>query len=295
MKISLILCTYGRTEVVFDFIEALRKQTYANFELIVVDQNLTDRLTEGIKAYSEFMSITHVHSLMGLSRSRNVGLSLATGDVLCFPDDDCVYPPDLLGNIHELFRDNPQIDFLLGKAIDPDTGEVVAGKNINKPMLVTCKKFGGSSITLFINRKTEKAKSFYFDEDFGIGAPFHSEEENDLIMRMLHAGKQGLYVPERNFVFHPKKDADYFDIERASQRGYGFGALVGKHIRSLCGVSYFFRYFFVRTPASFVISAAAGNIEKTRYVAVKYVRMWMGLIEYISARGVMSKKQYRWD
>ena len=281
MKFSIILCTFGRTKVIFDFLKSLAEQNYKNFELSIGDQNLDDSLLKNIKIYNKHMTIKYIRSLKGLSRSRNVGISYATGDILCFPDDDCTYPSELLKNINALFRHNLEVDFLLGRAIERDTGKIIAGKNIAKGMRVKCRYFGGSSITLFINRKLEKVKFFRFDEEFGIGATFHSEEENDLVMRMLQNGKKGLYVPEKNYVFHPDKDRNYLNLKRAGERGYGFGALVAKHIFSTCGMSYFFRYFLISIPASIVLNLIAGNISKSKYNLVKYLNMWQGLFFFI--------------
>ena len=46
MKFSLIMATLGRFEDVSNFCKVLAKQTYNNFELIVVDQNEGDGLSE---------------------------------------------------------------------------------------------------------------------------------------------------------------------------------------------------------------------------------------------------------
>jgi len=290
MKFSIILCTYGRNKVIFDFIKSLSEQNYKNFELIIIDQNIDNSLLKNINIYNKYMSIKYIRSLKGLSRSRNVGLSYATGDILCFPDDDCTYPSELLKNINDLFRYNLEVDFLLGRAIERDTEKIIAGKKITKSMVVNCKYFGGSSITLFINRKRERVKFFCFDEEFGMGATFPSEEENDLVMRMLQNGKKGLYMPEKNYVFHPDKDSNYFNLKRAGERGYGFGALVAKHILSTCGMSYFLRYFLIRVPVSIVFNVIAGNIRKSKYNLVKYLNMWRGFSFYIFTFSLKIKK-----
>ena len=282
MKFSIILCTVDRTTVIVDFLESLLKQSYKNFELIVVDQNLSDDLLEIIRKFEKHMCIKYIHSSRGLSRSRNVGMLHASGDILCFPDDDCTYPSELLENINVIFMYDYGIDFLLGKTIDSHTGKIIAGKNIINSMYVKCNYFGGSSTNLFINIKFEHVHAFSFDERFGIGATFHAEEENDLIIRMLKNGKKGVYIPKKNYVYHPDKDSNYYDLKRASKRGYGFGALVAKHIYSICGMNYFFRYFLIRVPASILVSIIIGNFSKSRFNSVKYMSMWKGFYFYIS-------------
>jgi len=102
-------------------------QTYANFELIVVDQNDDDRLVPILKDYKEKFSILHLRSKKGLSRARNVGLRYVSGDIVAFPDDDCWYPPDLLERVANFFEEHPGVDGLTGRSVD-ENGESSSGR-----------------------------------------------------------------------------------------------------------------------------------------------------------------------
>ena len=228
------------------------------------------------------INILHVKSVIGLSKARNIGLSHVSGNVVGFPDDDCTYPKNLLDNVASYFLNNASVDFLLGKTIDPLTNLISAGKVINNPGSIYCSKFGGSSTTLFINTKLEKIDYFLFDENFGIGAKFHAEEENDLIMRMLNLGKTGKYEPNELVVFHPNKDLNYNDIRRAKERGFGFGALIAKHIFTKCGLIYFINYLIVRMPISIIIAIIQFNWKKAKYLFEKYLWAYRGFYNFYS-------------
>ena len=91
MKFSLILATLNRTGEVDYLLKTLDRQTYRNFELIVVDQNADDRLVPLLAPYQANFPILHLQSAKGLSRARNVALEHVSGDIVAFPDDDCAY------------------------------------------------------------------------------------------------------------------------------------------------------------------------------------------------------------
>ncbi|HEY4074281.1 MAG TPA: glycosyltransferase family A protein [Herbaspirillum sp.] len=123
MKFSLVLATVGRSEEVARFLASLDAQDYRNFELIVIDQNDDERLAPLLKVYRERFRFLHVRSARGLSRARNVGLRLAGGDVIAFPDDDCWYPLGLLQKVASELNGNPDIDGITGRFTDGDLEE----------------------------------------------------------------------------------------------------------------------------------------------------------------------------
>src|SRR5574340_342784 len=94
---SLVLATVGRTAELERFLDALERQTCPDFELLVIDQNPDDRLRPILNRHRGRFEIKHTRSATGLSRARNVGLRLARGEIVAFPDDDCWYPTTLLG------------------------------------------------------------------------------------------------------------------------------------------------------------------------------------------------------
>ena len=63
--------------------------------------------------------IERLRSPRGLSRARNVALSHLEAELVAFPDDDCVYPVDLLEQVSRRFATEPALDGLTGRAIDP--------------------------------------------------------------------------------------------------------------------------------------------------------------------------------
>ena len=96
--VSVIIPTYGRSDLIKRSIESVLNQTYSNIELIVVDDNgegTPDQLLtkEQIKEYSSINYIVHKNNQNG-AIARNTGIEASKGDYICFLDDDDYFMPE---------------------------------------------------------------------------------------------------------------------------------------------------------------------------------------------------------
>ena len=115
-----MLCTYGRTNEVDNFLNSIYAQTKKPKEIIIVDQNEENVLHQILKKWSEKLPIIHKRvNFKGASRSRNFGAKQAASALIAFPDDDCLYPPSLIANIIRLFRQKDEIETILTAKIEP--------------------------------------------------------------------------------------------------------------------------------------------------------------------------------
>lgn len=109
-SISVIVCTYGRSEALRELLIALNAQVYGRFEVLIIDGN--EGVSPARRAVAEFLSgskpafpLKIIRSEKGLTRQRNVGLRAATGDLLCFLDDDVTFDAKFLSDAAQLFAD----------------------------------------------------------------------------------------------------------------------------------------------------------------------------------------------
>ena len=89
--ISVIIPLYNSQGFIGKCVGSLLKQTYKNCEIIIVDDASTDQSLEIVKGMAEKDSRVKVFSgkkYSGVSAVRNVGLSNAKGDYVCFVDSD---------------------------------------------------------------------------------------------------------------------------------------------------------------------------------------------------------------
>src|SRR5271170_2746224 len=109
--ISLIVATIDRVSELERLLCSLEDQSHRDFEVIVVDQNSDGRLSRLLRRHGR-LTIRHLRSEPGLSRARNAGLRVASGDVIAIPDDDCWYPRDLLASVAGWFESHSGFDLL---------------------------------------------------------------------------------------------------------------------------------------------------------------------------------------
>lgn len=97
--VSCIICTYNRSELLKDAIESIIKQDYANWELIIVDDNSVDNTAEVVRQYQENEPrIKYIKNpKKGLTSARNCGIEAAAGEYVAFLDDDDISLPHRLG------------------------------------------------------------------------------------------------------------------------------------------------------------------------------------------------------
>lgn len=225
VRFSLILPTLNRNKEIVDFLNSLKNQIYKNFELIIIDQNETDELRNLIKIFD--YKIIYIRSnKKGLSKNRNMGLKIASGEIISFPDDDCEYKQNTLELIDNFFIRNSNYQIYSCGVMDKKNGKKFPFLNKNSEITKNNLMKVGCSITFFILMK--KNFNYSFDEKLGVGAEFGSGEETDFVSNLLNQGYKGYYISD-NFINHPVKNIDYPKL-RYYNYGLGFGALSKKEI-----------------------------------------------------------------
>lgn len=109
MLISVIIPVYNVEDYLHYAIESLEKQTYGNFEIILVNDGSTDDSGKLCDEYSEKYSNVRVFHKEngGLSDARNFGVQKAKGEFITFLDPDDyleVYSLELLAGIQEKYN-----------------------------------------------------------------------------------------------------------------------------------------------------------------------------------------------
>jgi glycosyltransferase involved in cell wall biosynthesis len=196
--ISLVISTIGRSKELRALFDSLARQTLTPFEIIIVDQNIDQRLAHLIKEYEERLPIKHIHTpgLLGACRGRNIGWQSSSGELLLFPDDDCWYPADFLERAVSILI-KTGADFVSGRSAD-EAGRSINGRFENNPCWVDRKTVWTTQIewAVLMNRLVLTVTGG-FNETLGPGAgtPWGSHEIQDLTLRAMKAGFHQFYDP----------------------------------------------------------------------------------------------------
>ena len=100
-RVSVVIPTFNRWEILQETLAALARQTYPPAEVIVVDDGSTDRTGDGLPRWAEAhrneLPVTALRQAnAGPGRARNLGVAHATGELVVFIGDDTIPEPDFL-------------------------------------------------------------------------------------------------------------------------------------------------------------------------------------------------------
>ena len=100
-KISVIVPVYNVEAYLERCVESILQQTYANFELILINDGSTDSsglICDHLASQYENIKVYHIENA-GVSNARNMGIQLATGAWITFIDSDDFVTQDYLATL----------------------------------------------------------------------------------------------------------------------------------------------------------------------------------------------------
>jgi GT2 family glycosyltransferase len=105
VSVSLVIPTVDRHQALYNLLRHLEHQSRPPDEIVLVDQSA--RGDARVSDYASVRTRVRLHRIAerGLPNARNVGVRLATGDVVLFLDDDSIPDPDLVRFHAEAYAD----------------------------------------------------------------------------------------------------------------------------------------------------------------------------------------------
>lgn len=125
MNISIVTATYNRpTQLASTALASIQNQSERNFELVVVNDGAnpnTKEIVTRFKASADFpvryveMEHPHPSSGFGLCYARNLGIDVATGDLVTYLDDDNSITSDFVASTRQYFNKHPHVRYSIVK------------------------------------------------------------------------------------------------------------------------------------------------------------------------------------
>ncbi|MBF0479324.1 MAG: glycosyltransferase [Candidatus Omnitrophica bacterium] len=111
--VSVIMPTYNYASFLPKSIGSVIKQTYPNFELIVIDNFSVDNSAEIAGSFNDKRIHYYKFANKGvIAASRNYGIKKASGDYIAFLDSDDSWYPDKLMAVTQYFKDHPDCEIV---------------------------------------------------------------------------------------------------------------------------------------------------------------------------------------
>lgn len=223
--VSVIISTRGRyahLEACLDSFASYYKRD--NFEILIVDNN-NPRNKEITTLLSKY-PVRVVHQpQQGISKSHNLGINLAKGDIIAFTDDDVIVNPDWLDTLLRNFQD-AEVAYVSGQVLPlsvekdaqrffEDKGGLSKGKDRREFDYTYFKNVRWRGVPVYLIamgansavRKNVLVEVGCFDERFGVGGFLGAGETGELCYRIMRAGYKVVYDPVA-IVYH-NHESDY--------------------------------------------------------------------------------------
>lgn len=132
--ISIVSVQYGHAEVTIDMVKSLRKITYPNIEIIIVDNASPDKNPEIVKEVCPEIIYIKSDKNLGFAGGNNLGFKVAKGKYIVMLNNDTEVEPDFLEPLVEKMENDPTIGIVSPKIkffYTPDILQYVGYEPIN--------------------------------------------------------------------------------------------------------------------------------------------------------------------
>lgn len=264
-KYSVIIPVYNRPEEMEELLQSLGRQTFRDFEVIIVEDG-SSRTSEMVyEKFSSTLSIQYFYKPnSGPGPSRNFGFQKASGSFFVVFDSDCILPDDYFDQVEKFMSSSPldawggpdrgnekftplqqAMAYTMSSVLS--TGGIRGGKN-------QADRFQPRSFNMGISRTVfEKTGGFNFDRQ---------AEDIEWSIRIKKAGFKVALIPDA-FVYHKRRATlgQFYD----QVKGFGAGrAKVGKVHPEEIKVTHWFPLVFmcgvISTPIAMMGLPVIGNL-----------------------------------
>ena len=237
---SIVILGWGGEPYISACLEALRRQTYPSFEIIVVDNHSPDRTAEIVECDFPEVKLIRTGRNLGVAGGNNVGLRAARGQICILINADVEPYTDWLEHLVGAMQSDPAIGIAGAKLLYPDGTIQFAGGRIEPPR--------GYSYHLGWHEPDKGQRDRFGDVDFVTGASlaitqqalseigYEDErfypidyEDPDMSYRARAAGYRVVLVPEAVAIHHESSTSRAQDMGRTLPLEAGRLRFVCKH------------------------------------------------------------------
>ena len=306
MNISVVICTYTekRWDTLVAGITSVQQQSMPPYEIFVVSDN-NPALAARLQAKITGITVAENHGKPGISTARNVGVALASGDIVAFIDDDAIANKDWLSQLARCYEDQRVLG-VGGNVLPEWTGERPRWFPEEFDWVVGCSYRGlprkASPVRNFIGCNMSFRREVFagvegFDDELGRGGAHPAGcEETDLCIRVGNHWPNGilLYEPQavvRHLIPSSRENWRYF-LSRCFFEGRSKGHLA-RLVGSRVGLSSERSYTLRTLPTGIVLGLYDTVAQRNWYGIARASAILVGLLytttSYLVASAVPGK------
>lgn len=247
MKYSLVIPVYNRPQEVDELLESLTKQTFKNFEVILVEDGSQVTCEEIANKYKAEPGIRYFFKdNSGPGLSRNYGAERATGDYIIFLDSDCVIPEHYLREVDH--------------ALASGYSDAFGGPDKAHASFTNLQKAINYAMTSFLTtggiRGGKKRLDVFYPRSFNMGyskevfnktggfSSMRFGEDIDMSLRILSNGFKTMLI-DKAFVWHKRRTKFKSFYKQVFNSGIARINLYLRHPQSLKAVHFLPSLFLI--------------------------------------------------
>lgn len=198
--ISIVIPVYNSAKYISVAIDSVLKQTYRNYEIIVIDDGSTDNTCQILQPYKSKIRYIYQKN-QGSAAARNVGIGLARGELVAFLDaDDFWLMPEKLEKQVDFFNKNPSLGCI-------NTGwKIVDSEGKHIKTVQPWHKAPKLDLETWLKKKCVRTSAMAFRREWleevgGFDEELRQSHDVDLILRLSLAGCETVWLREETVCY----------------------------------------------------------------------------------------------
>lgn len=219
-RVSVVIPTYNRAHCIARAVDSVLRQTYEDFEVIVVDDGSKDNTAKILAGYGDRIRAIQQPN-QGVSRTRNNGIALARGEFIAFLDSDDEWLPNKLERQVGFLDQHLEIAFVacLGDCYEAD-GSFNNSDEHCPPEYAAYQQSDSYQqfLTFLYSPFPQNMSRYMFRQDAlrevgGFNQTINGSEDWELFLRLLKQGRAFGFVPERLVTYHLSDDGISLNLD----------------------------------------------------------------------------------
>lgn len=212
--VSIVSINYNQSGVTLEMLDSLRKVTYPNFEVIIIDNASPSDNPDIISEKYPEVTLIKSRENLGFAGGNNIGIETSKGDFILLLNNDTEVEPDFLAPLVKKFRENKSIGVISPKIYFHHTPGMLQFTGISRINRYTTRSKGWGHSQMDTGQFDKDTETFFTHgaammipreviKKVGMMAPvfFLYYEEMDWVQRIRDAGYQAWYV-HNSVVYH---------------------------------------------------------------------------------------------